>query len=135
MRLPLVLLAAALLAPPASAQEERLGEAKHLLAGIAEGHVKQGTEICVKANSVKSIALLLDVLQRTERLAARALAPGHYRDIVWDGLVRITDPYARERVAKLARSSRNPWVRQWCVEPAATGTPPSSGGRRARSGS
>jgi hypothetical protein len=116
VRFPLVLLAVLSFALPALAQEERLGEAKQLLAGIAEGHVKQGTQICVEANSVKSIELLLDVLKRTERLAARALAPGHYRDIVWDGLLRITDPYARERVAKLARSHRNPWVRQWCVE-------------------
>lgn len=117
VRFPLACLAAAaLLALPAYAQEERLGEAKQLLVAIPETQVRQGIEICVKANSVKSVALLLDVLQRKERLADRMLDAAHYRDMAWDGLLRITDPYARARVAKLARSSRNAWVRQWCVE-------------------
>jgi len=112
-------LAAGLLGGPGGrvrADEAQLGRARQLLHGISEGHVRQGREICVKANSVESTKLLLEVLRRTERLAARALARAHYRDIVWDGLVRIRDPYARELVAKRAVRDRNPWVRQWAVE-------------------
>ncbi len=94
-------------------EAQDLGRARQLLNGILEGHVREGTAICVRLNSVKSVKLLIEVLRRTKR---RALAAAHYRDIVWDGFLRITDPYAREKVAKLARKDKNAWVRQWAVE-------------------
>jgi len=90
--------------------------ARQLLHGIAEQEVRQGVARCVKENSLKSIKLLLEVLKRKDPDTSRPLAPGHYRDLVWDGLVLITSAEARAHVARLARSNKNAWVRQWCVE-------------------
>jgi HEAT repeat protein len=104
-----------LLGAAARAQGNQLGQAQQLLHGMGEQEVTRGTNICVKVGSLKATKLLLDVLERTKK-APRPLAAAHYRDIVWDGLVRIKDPASRDHVAKLARSARSPWVRQWCVE-------------------
>ncbi|MCZ6573694.1 MAG: HEAT repeat domain-containing protein [Planctomycetota bacterium] len=111
-------LCALLLAPaPPLAQgkgpDPRLAQAKRLLAHSREGQVTQGKNICVRANSVQSVELLLHVLQQT---SPRGLAAAHYRDIVWDGLVQITDLYARRRVERELKKGRSAWVRQWCAE-------------------
>ena len=100
-----------LLASPLLAQG-----ARSLLEAYPERSVREGIRICVEENSLKSTRLLLDVLRRRDPDSSRPLAPGHYRDMVWDGLIRIANPEARARVARLARSDKNPWVRQWCVE-------------------
>ncbi len=79
--------------------------------------MRQGVERCIQANNPAAVGLLLDVLERTERHAWGAHAPAHYRDMVWDGLVRITDSAARRRVAKeLDTYRKSGWVRQWCAE-------------------
>ena len=105
-------------AAPALAQGAApdLGEAKDLLGERTEQQVQQGAAICVKANNVAAVELLLDVIAQTERRTNLHLAPAHYRDIVWDALQRITDPYARRRVEHELKTGRDPNVRQWCAE-------------------
>lgn len=105
-----------LAALPAQARSPELDRARSLLAGRAENEVREGGELCVRANNVAAVELLLEVLQQTERRSYQHLAPGHYRDIVWDSLQRITDTYARRRVEQEARSGKDPRVRQWCSE-------------------
>ncbi|MHC4548593.1 MAG: HEAT repeat domain-containing protein [Planctomycetota bacterium] len=108
-----ILVVALLLGGLVHAQD--LAGARQLLEMVREPDVRRGTEMCVKAGNVAAVELLLEVLNQTKRKAGR-LAPAHYRDIVWDGLVRITDKAARARVEKELRTSRNKWVRQWCAE-------------------
>ncbi|MHC4958315.1 MAG: HEAT repeat domain-containing protein, partial [Planctomycetota bacterium] len=110
-----VLVVMLLVVASAAAQGSDLARAQQLLHGMGEAEVTQGTDLCVKAGSLKASKLLIDVLKR-KKTAPRPLAAAHYRDIVWNGLVRIKDPASRAYVAKLARSARSPWVRQWCVE-------------------
>jgi HEAT repeat protein len=100
----------------AQAKSPDLARARALLQERAERDVQEGTTLCVKANDVPAVELLLDVLGETERRSRLHLAPGHFRDIVWDGLTRITDLYARRRVEHELQTSRNQHVRQWCAE-------------------
>jgi len=94
--------------------EERLARAEILLRDTQEGACKEGTSLCVEENSAAAAALLLDVLGLE---AGRGLPPAHYRDVVWDGLLRLTDPYARARVEQeLLRNKKSARVRQWCTE-------------------
>jgi len=83
------------------------------LAASQEAVVRKGVELAVQQNSVKSAGLLLEVLDLE---GARGLAAAHYRDMAWDGLSRIKDFYARQRVEKELQESRRPFVRQWCAE-------------------
>lgn len=102
-----------LLAGLASAGD--LDEAKRLLDETQEGDVRRGAEACAKANNVEGAELLLAVLRRTER--GRGLAPAHYRDIAWDSLLALTDPYARGRIERELKTNRkNAAVRMWCAE-------------------
>lgn len=92
-----------------------LDEAKRLLDQTPEGDVRRGVEACAKANNVEGADALLEVLRRTDR--GGRLAPAHYRDMVWEGLLAITDPYARARVERELRTNRkNAPVRMWCAE-------------------
>jgi HEAT repeat protein len=101
----------------ARADEFPEGRIRQQLAGIGEAEVRQGAQACVDANSVRAVELLLEVMDRERPHTARALSPGHYRDIAWDALVAIKDPYARDRVEdELRKNRKNPWVRQWCAE-------------------
>jgi len=116
---PWILLALVALPSPwtAAGEEPDLEPAKTLLQGIREQDVRRGAMICAKANNVAAVKLLLGVLRRTKRHAGGALPPAHYRDIVWEALVRITDPYARARIrTELRTNAKQSWVRQWCAE-------------------
>ncbi len=84
-----------------------------LIASAQEAVVRKGVELAVQQNSVKSVGLLLEVLDLE---GARGPAAAHYRDLAWDGLSRIKDFYARQRVEKELQPSRRPFVRQWCAE-------------------
>lgn len=109
------LLAAVLLAAPAFAGG--LDEAKRRLQGAEEAEVRGGAEACAEANSVEAAEALLSVLNRTKPHGERVFAPAHYRDIVWDSLVALTDPYARGRIERELQANRkNAAVRQWCAE-------------------
>src|SRR5262245_34517551 len=93
-----------------------LGRARSLLEATAEKDVREGMEMCVRANDVPAVELMLEMMEETDRRTRLHLAPGHYRDVVWDGLVRITDPYARRRVELELKQGRDQRVRQWCGE-------------------
>ena len=116
-RLPFVLAPLALAAAAAAQGDPGpLVRARELLRERLERDVQEGTSLCVQANDVPAVELLLEALGQTERRTHLHLAPGHFRDIVWDGLVRITDPYARRRVEHELQHGRNQDVRQWCAE-------------------
>lgn len=110
------LVASLCLVLPLGAQGTGLEEARARLLDPAEGRVREGVEACVRANDVAAVGLLIEVLCRTDRPSGAHLAPAHYRDMAWDGLLRITDVYARRRVEHELRQSKDPWVRQWCAE-------------------
>jgi len=94
--------------------EERLEHAQKLFGEDAEQSCREGTELCVRENSVAAVELLLDVLRQE---ADRGLPVAHYRDVVWGGLAEIKDPYARARVEQeLVKNKKSAWVRQWCAE-------------------
>ncbi len=116
-----VFLAASLTVGALHAQKDKkyeLSRAADLLKSGSEGDVREGAKICADLNSVEAVELLLKVLNMIPTTGRRGfLAPGHYRDVAWEGLIEITDFYAQLRVEEeLKRSSRNPWVRQWCAE-------------------
>jgi hypothetical protein len=111
-----VIVASALLivAPflPAFAGEEpdreQLKAAKRLLVGPQEGVVRRGAQSCLKQDNAPAADLLLEALNRSQP---------HYRDIVWEVLPKLADPYARKRVAYQVRTNKkNPRVRQWCAQ-------------------
>ncbi|MEO6596461.1 MAG: HEAT repeat domain-containing protein [Planctomycetota bacterium] len=109
-----LLVAAAL--PAQAKPPDPLARARELLASRSEQEVNEGADLCAKENSVAAVELLLETLEQTERRTHLHLAPGHYRDIVWDRLVKITDAYARRRVEQELKSGKDPKVRQWCAE-------------------
>ena len=114
MHIPIVLTIGWMLAVPAGNDE--LEEARDRLRANSEAHCREGTEMCVRANSVPAVELLLEVLGEWNHRGAGYLPQAHYRDVVWDGLARVTDPYARQRVALEAEKSKSAWTRQWCLE-------------------
>ena len=113
----LALLLLPILALPLVAQDNgRLAEARRLFSDGSEGSAQRATRICVELNDVPAVELLLEVLNRTSS-PPRGLAPGHFRDVAWDGLIAITDHYAQLRVEEeLRRNKKNADVRQWCAE-------------------
>ena len=95
--------------------DPRLERAAELLKANEEGKVREGADICVAVDDQDAATLLLEQLDNMTH--NRGLAPGHYRDVAWDGLVRITDHYARMRVeTELKKNRKNPWTRMWCAE-------------------
>jgi len=93
-----------------------LEDARSKFGMTPEGSCREATELCVKLNNVPAVELMLEVLSMWNDRGGGYLPQAHYRDVVWGGLVRITDPYARRRVAVEAVESKSEWVRQWCVE-------------------
>ena len=88
--------------------DKQLKAAKQLLRGPQEGVVRRGARSCLKQDNAPAADLLLEALNRTQP---------HYRDIVWEVLPLLKDPYARKRVAYQARTNKkNPRVRQWCLQ-------------------
>ena len=91
-----------------------LEEAQRLLAANRETDCRKGARICVDLNSEASTEALLEVLRLNHD---RGLPKAHYRDVAWDALRDITDPYAQNRVeAELSSNRKDPLVRQWCAE-------------------
>lgn len=85
-----------------------LREAKEKLQGPGEGVVREGANLCLAQNNVHGAELLLDILDGDHP---------HRRDIVWEVIPKITDPYARKRIEKEVRGNKsNPRVRQWCAQ-------------------
>ncbi|MDF1801147.1 MAG: HEAT repeat domain-containing protein [Planctomycetota bacterium] len=102
-------------APRADDEDPRLEEARRLLGGEGEGEVNAGRDLCVAMNNQAAADLLLEHLGNMTH--NRGLAPGHYRDIAWEGLLLITDHYARLRVeTELRKNKQNGWSRMWSAE-------------------
>ncbi len=99
-----------------AAPSPQLDEARAKFAHTDERECREGAEICVRLNNLAAVELMLEVLRTWEDRGGRFLPQAHYRDVVWDGLLRITDPYARRRVAVEVDEAKLGWVRQWCVE-------------------
>ena len=108
-----------LLTSVAGALEEdpRLAEARTLLHGKQEAEVRRGGQICAKVNNPDAVVVLLGVLEETSGRGSGFLSPPHYRDVAWEFLIAITDPYARERVRlELDNKRSHERLRQWCAE-------------------
>ena len=92
----------------AAAKKEKLDRAAVLLTGPKEPQVRDGANLCLEVNDVDAVELLLKVLGSSQP---------HYRDIVWEVLPKITDPYARRAVMQeLKQNRKDEGVRQWCAE-------------------
>jgi hypothetical protein len=99
-----------------AAPSPELEEARSKFGRTEEQECREGAEICVRLNNLAAVELMLEVLRMWEDRGGGYLPQAHYRDVVWDGLRRITDPYARRRVAVEVDEAKLAWVRQWCVE-------------------
>ena len=79
--------------------------------------MQRGAKMCAELNDPAAVELLLEILGRTTVSGMEYLPAPHYRDVSWDGLVAIKDPYARQRVEEeLKENKDSAWVRQWCAE-------------------
>jgi HEAT repeat protein len=110
--------AALLLAAPVAAQKKpdpRLDEARSKLVSPSEATARDAGRLCVEMNNVDAVSLLLEQLDLTD--SRGGLPPPHWRDIAWESLILIKDPYARQRVVKeLANGKTSAWMREWCAE-------------------
>jgi HEAT repeat protein len=93
-----------------------LDRARQQLQDRTEEQVTEGAQLCARLDSVPAVEALLEVIEQTERRTFQHLPPGHYRDIVWDALVKIKDTYARKRVELELKNSHDESVRSWCAE-------------------
>ena len=93
---------------PQGPSKEELRQAQKLVLTNSEPSVKKGTELCANLNCVSSMEILLRRFKG---------AQPHYRDIVWKGIVRFTDPYSREMIAsELKKNKKSASMRQWAAE-------------------
>lgn len=97
-------------------QDDReLKYAEQLFRAGGEAESREAAQICSRKNTVESVEVMLDVLRST------GMGPGlwsaHYRDIIWEELPNITNPYARARVElEVKKGKSSPWVRAWCAK-------------------
>lgn len=90
------------------ADEERLEEATRLVRSNNEPDLRRGARLCAEIDTVKSLELLLQVLDA---------AQPHRRDIAWESLPAFQNPDARARVREeLLKNKRNEGTRQWCAQ-------------------
>lgn len=108
---------AALEAPAAALQQgdRELDYAVQLFRRGGEGEAREAAQICSRKNTVEAVEVLLDVFN-TDGVGPGGLWAAHYRDIVWEELPNITNPYARARVELELKKGKNPWVRAWCAQ-------------------
>jgi HEAT repeat protein len=95
--------------------DARLKQARDGFATGQEGPCRDAANLCAAINTVASVEILLEVLNSTGY--GPGLPAGHYRDIAWEGALKVTDPYARARFeVELKRNKQSPWVRAWCAQ-------------------
>lgn len=95
--------------------DRELQYAEQLFRGGGEGETREAAQICARKNSVESVELMLTVLKTTG--PGPGLWSAHYRDIIWEELPNITNPYARARVElEVKKGKSSPWVRAWCAK-------------------
>ncbi len=69
---------------------------------------REGAQALLRMNNVPAAELLLEFLGDENP---------HTRDIVWEVMPEIRDPYARKRVElEMRRNKHDPHLRQWCAE-------------------
>ncbi len=100
-----LLLALAVLPP--LLQGPKLDEARKLLAGRTEGDVTRGAQMCVDANNAEGAEAMLKILAQSQP---------HFRDIVFEHLEKLRDPYAIGVVEDWAESHKDADVRSWCAD-------------------
>lgn len=117
MHLPHVLALAVLPSLLVPLGDEEIKEARKLFGQPAESDSHQARRILVAENSPEAVEVLLENLGRLEGGPGGGfLHPAHYRDVAWDGLVEITDIYARRVVEECVKDRRaEPLVRRWCI--------------------
>jgi len=95
---------------------DELARERELFQSNKEEDCRAATDGCVAKNSIPAVELLFEVLG-LESDRGNYLPSAHYRDIVWDGLLRISDRYARGRIEQeLLKNKKSAWLRQWCAE-------------------
>jgi HEAT repeat protein len=109
-------LALAILATPVSAQtDQRYKKARDLFRDGGEDTSREAARLCLECNDVEATEIFLDVLG--SKGMGPGLPAGHYRDIAWDQMIHITDPYAQARIEfELKKNKDNPWLRAWCAQ-------------------
>jgi len=113
--LPALLVLVALVGVALAGDDARLDQAKDLLKKGDEASTRDAGNLLKDVNSAASAEVLLGVLRSTG--FGPGLAAGHYRDIIWEGLVGLTDPYARARVElELKKNKDSAWVRAWSAQ-------------------
>lgn len=101
--------AAALLAlvVQAPGKGDPLEEAKRLLEGPAEGTFRRGAATCLERNDGAAAELLLKKLAGSQP---------HFRDLAFEYLEKLSNPYALAVVEQAAAQHRDERVRAWCCD-------------------
>lgn len=102
---------------PIHLDDEKVDQARDLFRQPEEAKARQASDILARENSVAAMEVLLANLERDDWDRQRGyLAPGHYRDVSWEGLEKITDPYARRAAEEVVKNAREDMrLRQWCI--------------------
>ena len=95
--------------------DRELKYAEQLFRRGGEPPAREAAQICSRKNSVESVEVLLEVFN-SDGIGPGGLWAGHYRDIAWEELPNITNPYARARVELELKNGKNAWVRAWCAQ-------------------
>ena len=112
---PALLVLAAFAGASLAGDDTRLEYASGLLKKGDEASCREAALLLRDVNSAESAEMLLEVLGSTGY--GPGLSAGHYRDIIWEGLIGLTDPYARARVElELKKNKQNAWSRAWCAQ-------------------
>jgi len=99
----------------AAVGDPRLDEARDLFRQGSEETSRRASIICREVNTVEAAELMLEILKSTGM--GPGLPSGHYRDIVWEEMGKLTDPYAKARIElELKKNKDSPWVRAWTAE-------------------
>jgi hypothetical protein len=116
MKLPPALLFSMLACLPFSVGDDpRLDAAKDAFKTPSEGSYTEGAQLAANVNTSDAADLLLEWLAYDKPRGG--LSEGHFRDIVWTGLVQLTDMYAKLRVEAGLKTYRGEaWMREWCAE-------------------
>ncbi|MGB0952662.1 MAG: HEAT repeat domain-containing protein [Planctomycetota bacterium] len=102
-------------APAPQKGDRELDYAEQLFRRGGEPTAREAAQICSRKNTVEAVEVLLEVFN-TDGVGPAGLWSAHYRDIVWEELPNITNPYARARVELELKKGKRAWVRAWCAQ-------------------
>jgi len=102
-----LLLALAWLAPQGAKKGPDLSEARKQLNASDEATFNLGARACSAANNLEGTELLLEKLGGSQP---------HFRDIAFEHLEKITDPYAIGLVENWVETHKDEMVRAWCAD-------------------